>query len=163
MNQTIQFQKNPERRKMIITHNYKTDLETIWDAFTKPEILEKWWAPLPYKAIVISNDFNPGGTLHYYMLSPEGEKHYCVAEFIRVDPLKSYEVLDAFCDENAVINTGFPRMTWKNEFSFSNGITEVTNTITYEKPEDMTQILEMGFEEGYSMGLNQLYELLKLN
>jgi len=163
MNPTILFQKKPESREMIITHKYKTDLETIWDAFTKPEILEKWWAPLPYKAIVVSNNFYSGGKLHYYMLSPEGEKHYCVAEFIRVDPLKSYEVLDAFCDENAVINTGFPRMTWKNEFSFSNGITEVTNTITYEKPEDMTQILEMGFEEGYSMGLNQLYELLKLN
>jgi PhnB protein len=163
MNQTIQFQKKPERREMIITHNYKTDLETIWDAFTKPEILEKWWAPLPYKAIVISNDFNPRGRLHYFMLSPEGEKHYCVAEFISIDPLKSYEVLDAFCNENAVINTEFPRMNWKNEFSYSNGITEVTNTITYEKPEDMARILEMVFEEGYTMGLNQLYELLKLN
>jgi PhnB protein len=160
MNQTIKFQKKPESREIVITHSYKAYLETIWNAFTVPEILEKWWAPLPYKAIVISNDFNPDGKLHYYMLSPEGEKHYCVAEFLSIVPLKSYEVMDAFCDENAVINTEFPRMTWKNEFSFSNGITEVTNTITYEKTEDMTQILEMGFEQGYTMGLNQLFELL---
>ena len=163
MNLTIQIQKKPENREMVITHSYKADLETIWNAFTVPEILEKWWAPQPYKAIVVSNNFNQGGKLHYYMLSPEGEKHYCVAEFISIDPLKSYEVMDAFCDENAVINTEFPRMTWKNEFSYRNGITEVTNAITFKQAKDMTQILEMGFEEGYRMGLNQLFELLNQN
>jgi uncharacterized protein YndB with AHSA1/START domain len=163
MNNTIQFQKKPESLEMVITHSYKAALETIWYAFTEPEILEKWWAPLPYKAIVVSNNFNPGGKLHYFMLSPDGEKHYCVAEFISIDPLKSYEVLDAFCDEKAVINTGFPRMNWKNEFSYSNGITNVTNTIRFNQAEDMTKILEMGFEEGYTMGLNQLFELLNLD
>ena len=160
MNQTIQIQKNPETREIVIKHSYQAALETLWYAFTETEMLEKWWAPLPYKAIVVSNNFRPGGKLHYYMLSPEGERHYCVAEFISIDPLKSYEVLDAFCDENAVINTEFPRMTWKNEFSFRNGITEVTNTITFKDAEDMTKILEMGFEEGYRMGLNQLFTLL---
>jgi PhnB protein len=160
MNQTIQIQKKPESREIIVKHSYKAALQTIWDAFTVPEILEKWWAPQPYKAIVVSNNFNPGGRLHYYMLSPAGEKHYCIAEFSNINPLKSYEVLDAFCDENAEINTEFPRMTWKNEFTFKNGITEVTNTITFSKVEDMTKILEMGFEKGYTTGMNQLYALL---
>ena len=160
MNQTIQFQKKPESREIVVTHRYNAALETIWNAFTQTEVLEKWWAPIPYKAIVVSNNFKPGGKLHYYMLSPEGEKHYCVAEFNRIDPLKSYEVLDAFCDENAVINTEFPRMTWKNEFRHLNGITEVKNTITFNRAEDMTKILDMGFEEGYKMGLNQLFALL---
>ena len=94
------------------------------------------------------------------MLSPEGQKHYCIAEFLEIDPLKSYLVLDAFCDENAVVNTEFPRMKWMNTFSFENGITTVTNTITPENGEDIAKILEMGFEEGYNMGLNQLYNLL---
>jgi uncharacterized protein YndB with AHSA1/START domain len=69
-------------------------------------------------------------------------------------------VLDAFCDENAVINTELPRMIWVNSFSFENGTTTVTNTITAEKAEDIAKILEMGFEEGYKMGLNQLHDLL---
>lgn len=160
MNSTIEFQKSFENKQIIVKHSYPHSLETIWNAYIKTEVLEKWWAPEPYKAIVVSNTFEKGKYLHYYMLSPEGEKHYCIAEFLEIDPLKSYEVLDAFCDENAVINAEFPRMKWQNRFRFENGITTVTNTITFEKAEDMAKILEMGFEEGYKMGLNQLHNLL---
>jgi PhnB protein len=160
MNTTIEFQKSVENKQIIVKHSYQHPLETIWNAYIKTEILEKWWVPEPYKAIVVTNNFEKGKYMHYYMLSPEGQKHYCIAEFLEIAPLKSYKVLDAFCDENAVINTEFPRMKWLNRFSFENGITTVTNTITFEKTEDMTQILEMGFEEGYKMGLNQLHRLL---
>ena len=160
MNSTIEFQKSPERRQIVVKSSYRNSLETIWNAFTKTEFLEQWWAPEPYKAIVVTNNFEKGKSMFYYMLSPEGQKHYCIAEFLEIDPLKSYAVLDAFCDENAVVNTEFPRMKWLNTFSFENEITTVTNTITYKKAEDMAKILELGFEEGYKMGLNQLYNLL---
>ena len=43
MNQTIQFQKNRDKGEMIVTHSYKATPETLWKAFTEPEILEKWW------------------------------------------------------------------------------------------------------------------------
>lgn len=118
MNPTIEIQKIFEKKQIIIKHRYQNSLETIWDAFTKTEILEKWWAPKPYKTIVITNNFEKGKYLHYYMLSPEGEKHYCIAEFLEIQYLKSYTLFDAFCDENAVINTDFPRTTWVNDFSF---------------------------------------------
>ena len=68
--------------------------------------------------------------------------------------------MDAFCDENGNINKGFPRTNWLNTFEEKDGITNVTNTNTFSKPEDMKRILEMGFEEGYKMALNQLGELL---
>lgn len=160
MNATIEFQKSPESRQIVVKSSYPNSLETIWNAFTKTEILEKWWAPEPYKAIVIANNFEKGKSMFYYMLSPEGQKHYCIAEFLEINLLKSYLLLDAFCDENAVVNTELPRLKWLNTFSFKNGITTVTNTITSEKAEDLAQILEMGFEEGYKMGLNQLHNIL---
>ena len=162
MNTTIKFKKLPENKQLVITHSYKASVETIWDAFTKPEILEKWWAPKPYKAIVVKNKFENNGRLFYYMLSPEGEKHYCVADYSDILHLKSYNVMDAFCDENENINMQFPRTKWINSFSHQNGITTVTNTLIFEKAEDLHLLLEMGFEEGYKMGLNQLFELLKL-
>jgi PhnB protein len=160
MNSTIEFQKSVENKQIVVKHSYQHSLETIWNAYIKTEILEKWWAPEPYKAIVVANNFEKGKSLFYYMLSPEGQKHYCIAEFLEIDPLRSFKVLDAFCDENAVINTELPRMIWVNNFSFENGTTTVTNTITAEKEEDIAKILEMGFEEGYKMGLNQLHDLL---
>ncbi len=71
MNATIDMQKLPENKQIIVTHSYPNGLETLWDAYTTTEMLEKWWAPEPYKAIVVTNNFENGKYLHYYMLSPE--------------------------------------------------------------------------------------------
>jgi uncharacterized protein YndB with AHSA1/START domain len=159
-NRTIAFQQNENTNQIIVTHAYSQSLETLWDAFTKTKTLEKWWAPVPFKAMVVENNFENNGKLFHYMLSPEGEKHYCIAEFSNIIPYNSYHVFDAFANENAVINTDLPRMKWQNSFTFQNGITTVTNTIQFETKEEIKQTIEMGFEQGYRMGLNQLYNLL---
>jgi uncharacterized protein YndB with AHSA1/START domain len=160
MTQTISFQKHTEFKQIIITHSYDIDVEIIWHAFTQTEILEKWWAPVPFKAVILRNEFKAGGSLLYYMLGPDETKHYCLAEFIAVDHLNSYELLDAFCDEKGSINSELPRMHWLNEFTTENGETIVTNTITFKTVEELEILLEMGFEAGYKTGLGQLYNLL---
>lgn len=160
MNTTITFNKLPENRRIVVRHAYEQPVQTLWDAYTKTEILEQWWAPKPYKAVVLENNFEEGGRMHYYMLSPEGEKHYCLAEFFTIDPVQSFKVLDAFCDEEQVISDDLPRMAWHNVFTTEDNLTVVTNTLAFEREEDMVQILAMGFEEGYTTALNQLYDLL---
>jgi uncharacterized protein YndB with AHSA1/START domain len=160
MNNLITFQKLENKKQIIITHSYDHPIKTIWDAYTKTEILEQWWAPKPYKAIVVCNYFENDGQLFYYMLSPKGEKHYCIVEFSNIVQHQSYDLIDAFADANGTINIAVPRMKWENKFTFQNGTTTVTNTINFEKIEDMHQLLAMQFEEGYAMGLNQLFELL---
>lgn len=163
MNQTISIQKLTDKCQMVITHAYNATIETLWNAHTKTEYLEKWWAPEPYKAIVVSNNFVNGGRLHYYMLSPEGIKHYCIADFNDIVLLKSYTVMDAFCDENAVINEEMPRTIWHNTFAEENSVTTVTNTLQFDSIEQLERLNELGFEDGYMMALNQLYRLLENN
>jgi len=160
MSLSIKINKDYANKQITVISEFKASKEKIWYAFTNPEITDKWWAPKPYKAITKQSEFKNGGQWLYYMLSPEGEKHWCLAEFYNINPIDSYEATDAFCDENGNLNTNFPRMNWKNSFEEENGTTKVTNLITYPQEEDMKQILEMGFEEGYSMGLNQLNDLL---
>ncbi len=161
MSATIEIRKELAEKKIIVRGQFPTLLENLWDAFTNPATLEKWWAPKPYKAFTKKIQFVDGGQWLYYMLSPQGEKHWGIVEFKNIHPKESYEVLDAFCDEEGNINTSFPRMTWTNSFREENGKATVTNVITFDKEEDMKKIIEMGFEEGYSIGLNQLQELLK--
>lgn len=157
----IEILKFPEYNQIRITHRYNRDIETLWDAFTKTEILERWWAPEPFKAVVVEYTFVPGGKLFYYMASPTGEKHYCSTQFLDIDPLRAYSVLDAFCDENGQIIAGFPRMQWDNAFTRQDDQTVITNIIHFQNAEEMAQLLEMGFEAGYTLALNQLYELLE--
>jgi len=160
MNLSIKIDKDFANRQITIISEFKAAKEKIWNAFTNPEITDKWWAPKPYLAITNHANFKDGGQWLYYMLSPEGEKTWCLAEFKNIRLMESYEATDAFCDEDGNINTDFPRMNWKNSFSEENGVTKVTNVITFVQQEDMKKILEMGFEEGYSIGLNQLNTLL---
>lgn len=44
----------------------------IWDAWTKPAQLTKWFTPAPWKTISCSIDLRPGGRFHAVMRSPEG-------------------------------------------------------------------------------------------
>lgn len=160
MNPIISFEKDFANKKIIVRSRFNAGLTTIWDAFTNPKVTDKWWAPKPYKAVTKEISFKEGGRWLYYMLSPEGDRHWCIADFSSIQLLKSYDVSDAFCDENGVINTNHPRMKWHNVFVEKDGKTTVINTVSAEE-EDLKKILEMGFEEGYKMGLTQLSELLQ--
>jgi PhnB protein len=158
--ETIKFDKDFLNKKIVVTVTFNASLNVLWNAFTNAATLDKWFAPKPYKAVTKSMDFREGGRWLYYMLSPEGQQIWSIADFTKIIPKKSYEALDAFTDENGVIDTHFPRINWKYTFSEEKGATTVVATLIFSREEDMKKILEMGFEEGFKMGLNQLSELL---
>jgi uncharacterized protein YndB with AHSA1/START domain len=153
------FEKDIANKKMIITRTFDAELPIVWEAWTKAEILDQWWAPKPFKAETKSQEFREGGMWHYCMVGPEGEKHWCRADYKTIDNQKSFSYLDAFCDENAV-PTDFPHMHWMNSFSEKDGETLVHIDITFEKEGDMEKIIEMGFKEGFTAGMTNLDEVL---
>jgi uncharacterized protein YndB with AHSA1/START domain len=146
---------------MHLEREFDTPVAELWRAWTEAGILEQWWAPLPYTAVTKSMDFSEGGKWHYYMLGPEGEKHWCLVNYIKIDPLKSYEAEDAFADEHGNANNELPVGNWVNVFSSTTTGSKVNITLTYPTKEDAQRILEMGMKEGITMTLVQLDELLK--
>ncbi|MBX7203932.1 MAG: SRPBCC domain-containing protein [Bacteroidia bacterium] len=163
MNPHLQFDfsVNKENNTVNVTREFAANIELVWDAWTKPELLDQWWAPKPYQTKTISMDFSVGGRWLYYMISPEGEKHYCLNEYKKIDVLKSFSGLDAFCDETGNINTDFPRTVWNNTFTQNAQTTTVNIVAQYEKLEDLEKIIEMGFKEGFTMALGNLDQYLK--
>ncbi len=160
--ETINFIKDYANKQIVITCIFNKPVNIIWDAFCNPATLEKWFAPKPYKAVTRKSDFKEGGYWLYYMLSPEGDKHWGITQYKKISVNKSYEASDAFCDENGVVDKLLPQLNWLYNFSEKNGKTTVYIAITLDNEEQMRQLLEMGFEEGYRIGLNQLQELLKM-
>ncbi len=94
------------------------------------------------------------------MISPQNEVHWCKNDYLKIEPHVSYTGLDAFCDENGVNNLEMPRIEWTNTFSEENGITLVSIAAKYNTLADLEKVIEMGFKEGFTMGLNQLETLL---
>jgi PhnB protein len=75
-NLLFNFIINKENNTVNVEREFAANLDRVWDAWTKPEILDQWWAPKPYKAVTKSMDFREGGMWFYYMLSPENQKHW---------------------------------------------------------------------------------------
>lgn len=163
MKSTLYFNFSVDKKNNTIhvSREFAADLSLVWDAWTKPALLDQWWAPKPYQTKTISMDFQEGGTWLYYMVSPENEKHYCRADYKKINYQHSYSALDAFCNEAGTITEDFPRSLWTNTFSEKAGITTVTIEIKYKTLEDLEKIISLGFKEGFIMALGNLDQFME--
>ncbi|HOY15193.1 MAG TPA: SRPBCC domain-containing protein [Saprospiraceae bacterium] len=159
-NLLFDFNVKAEERKIEVRRVFAGGLDLVWKAWTSAELLDQWWAPKPYRTETKSLNFQENGIWHYSMLSPEGERHWCLAEYKAIKPSEQYVALDAFCNEQCEINTDFPRSLWTNKFTVDGDHTIVNISILYEKVEDVEKIIELGFREGFTMAMGNLDELL---
>lgn len=159
-NLQFEFSVDKAANKIYVKREFAAALDKVWAAWTQSELLDKWWAPKPYYVETKSMDFREGGFWLYAMVSPENQKHWCRADYQSIDKPKSFSALDAFCDENGNLTHEFPRQLWNNSFTENGSTTTVSIAISYDKLEDLEKILEMGFKEGFTMGLGNLDELL---
>jgi uncharacterized protein YndB with AHSA1/START domain len=160
-NLTMDFSVNKETKTITVKREFNADLPLVWQAFTDKEILDQWWAPEPWKAKTKSMDFRVGGQWLYAMVSPTGEEHWSYANFQIIQQQKSYTAFDGFCDKDGNINSSMPQSKWETIFTNENQISTVVFVITYDDLNQLEKIIEMGFQGGFTMGLNQLEKLLK--
>lgn len=154
------FKKDLEHNKMFVTREFAAPIEKVWQAWTDSEILDQWWAPKPWKAKTKIMDFREGGYWLYSMIGPDGTESWCKAFIKKIELLKSFDGEDCFCDENGVKNDALPAMLWDNQFSSSEIGTKVSIEITFESKEALLKIIEMGFEQGFTMAHENLDEIL---
>ncbi|HYM94843.1 MAG TPA: SRPBCC domain-containing protein [Chitinophagaceae bacterium] len=156
------FTKEPASKKIFVTREFAASLELTWKAWTDKNMLDQWWAPKPWKANTKSMDFREGGVWLYYMQGPDGSRHYCRADYKMIVPKKMYVGDDSFCDEHGNKMVAPPGMHWKVEFQKIPAGTKVSVEITFATEKDLQTIVEMGFEQGFSMAHNNLDELFAM-
>jgi uncharacterized protein YndB with AHSA1/START domain len=160
-NLAVDFSVDKENRTIEVKREFAAERSLVWDAYTKPEILDKWWAPKPWKAKTKSMDFREGGRWLYAMVSPEEESHWAIVDYTKIQPQSLFAGLDAFTDEHGNINKEMPRSRW--EVSFENKGNELTGVkihISYDDLAHLEATIAMGFKEGLSMAMENLDELL---
>lgn len=154
------FSVNKENNTVTVIREFDADKDLVWAAWTTPEILDQWWAPKPYQTKTKSMDFKVCGFWLYAMMGPEGDTHWCKADYKSIDPKNSYSSLDAFCDEAGNITQDFPRSLWTNNFIANEATTTVKINIAYNSLEDLEKIIELGFKEGFTMAMGNLDDYL---
>ncbi len=145
-------------KTVFVNREFDADLSLVWDAFTKQEILDQWWAPKPWASKTKFMNFEVGGRRFYAMVSPEGQEHWSIQEFTSISPTTNFKMSNAFADKDE--NPELPGSDWDLNFSEQNGTTKVSITIKNESLARLEKMLEMGFQGGFTMGLQQLDELL---
>ncbi|KQT22063.1 glutathione S-transferase [Chryseobacterium sp. Leaf404] len=156
------FNKDFTENTVFVSKIYPADVQKVWDHLTKAELLDLWWAPKPWKCKTESLDFREDGTWLYSMVGPDGEKHWSKVKYREITEHRSFDGLDSFCDENGNSDPNLPQTQWLIGFTGIEEGTKITFNIHFKTSEDMKKQVEMGFEEGFKMGLNQLEEILSI-
>ena len=159
-NLSFDFSVKKEEKSITVKRVFAAERSIVWDAFTKKEMLDRWWAPKPWKARTKTIDFREGGHWHYAMVGPDGEVHWALVDYFQIEPLKCFSGLDAFTDENGVVNKDLPQSNWEVAFTDKGQDTMVQFDITYEDLSQLEATIEMGFKEGLAMALDGLDEVL---
>src|SRR6185436_20405268 len=110
-----------------VTREFDANLDLVWEAWTNPDILDQWWAPLPFKSRTKVMDFNVGGRRFYAMVSPEGQERWVVQKYTSITPKTNYKFFNAFADENE--NLQLPGSDWNLSFNEEDGTTIVNISI----------------------------------
>ena len=152
------FTVDKSKKTAFINREFDADLSLVWDAFTKQEILDQWWAPKPWVSKTKFMDFKVGGRRFYAMVSPEGQEHWSIQKFTSISPKTNFKMSNAFADKDE--NPELPGSEWDLSFSEENGKTKVSVSIHNESLERMEKMIEMGFKEGFMMTLKSLEDLL---
>lgn len=152
------FTVDKSTKTVFINREFAASQSLVWDAFTKQEILDQWWAPKPWASKTKHMNFEVGGRRFYAMVSPEGLERWSIQQYISISPISNFKMLNTFADENE--NPELPGSEWDLTFSEQNGVTKVSIAIYNESLERMEKMIEMGFKEGFTMTLNSLVNLL---
>lgn len=155
----FEFTVDKASRTVFVNREFAAGLDLVWDAFTKPELLDLWWAPKPFISRTKSMDFKVGGRRFYAMVSPTGEERWSVQKYTSINPKTNFRFISTFADKDE--NPELPGSDWDLNFSEQNGTTKVSITIKNDSLARMEKMIEMGFTEGFTMILNNLENLLE--
>ena len=163
-NLLFNFKVDKSTSTVFVDKEFDAELSLVWDAFTKQEILDQWWAPKPLISKTIYMDFRVGGRRFYAMVSPDGaEIGWQIFDYTSITPKSNFKCLSIFADKDET--PLLPPANWDLTFSEQNGTdgdrrTKVSISICFESLEELEKMIAMGFKEGFSVTLNELTNLL---
>jgi uncharacterized protein YndB with AHSA1/START domain len=87
--------RSAENRTMTLSRDIAAPVAAIWDAWTDPEALPKWWGPDGFSCRTTRIDLRDGGEWVFDMIGPDGTVFPNHHRYTRVIPMEriEYELL----------------------------------------------------------------------
>lgn len=133
----------------------------MFQVFTQPEHLKRWWAPKPYTISACTVDLRPGGIWHCSMRSPEGQEHWARSVYNEIEPPEKLVYTSTFADEHANPIEGVPEHLTTVIFTEEVGKTRVTARVQFAGAAALKVAVEMGMVQGLNMTWGYLSEYVQ--
>ena len=157
----ISTTKDPATLTMTMTAELDAPVARVWQLWTDPRQLERWWGPPSCPATVVDHDLTPGGRVTYFMSLPDGTTAKGWWRVLRVEPPDLLEFEDGFAHDDWSANDELPVTSGRVTFEERAGITRMLVETTFASAADMDRLVEMGMEEGMAAAIGQMDDLVR--
>ena len=94
---------NVKKLDLVVTRIIDAPLEMVWNAWTNPEHVKRWWGPKDYTSPSCTIDFRVGGKYIFCMHAPEeqgGQDSYTSGVYQKIVPMELLEFTQSLSDKN---------------------------------------------------------------
>ena len=145
-------------RDLILTRIIDAPPAKVFRAWTEPELLKQWFAPLPWTTPVAETDVRPGGSSLVVMRGPDGNEFPNRGVYLEVVKNQRLVFTDAYT--KAWEPSEKPFMTVILTFENDGGKTRYTALVRHWTVADREAHEKMGFHQGWGMCTDQLAALV---
>jgi len=143
----------PTDREIVMTRVFDAPRELVFEAFTKPELLTRWFGPHGWSLVVCEVDVRVGGTFRFVLRGPDGKDmgmRGVYREIVAPERSVHMESFDDYPGESQVTTV----------LSENDGKTTLTVTVLYHSKEVRDIVINSGMEHGAAESYDKLAELL---
>jgi len=145
-------------RDLVLTRIIDAPPEKVYRAWTEPELIKQWFAPLPWTTPIAETDVRPGGSSIITMRNPDGADFPNSGVYLEVFKNKRLVFTDAYT--TAWQPSDKPFMTVILTFEDVGGKTKYTALVRHWSVADREEHEKMGFHTGWGQCTDQLEALL---
>ena len=143
----------PTDREIILTRVFDAPRRLVFDAFSKPELLRRWFGPHGWSLVVCEVDLKVGGGFRFVLRGPDGKEIGMRGVYREIVPPERSVHMESFDDY-----PGESQVT--AIFTEQEGKTTLTATVLYPSREVRDIVIKSGMEHGAAESYDKLAELL---
>jgi uncharacterized protein YndB with AHSA1/START domain len=146
----------PTDREIVLTRVFDASRRLVWDAFTKPELLKRWFGPRGWSLVVCEVDLRVGGSFRFVLRSPDGRDMGLRGVYREIVPPERSVHMESFDDY-----PGESQVT--TVMVEQGGKTTLTATVLYPSREIRDAVVKSGMEHGAAESYDKLAEMFASN
>ena len=141
-------------RELVVTRTIDAPARIVFEAWSKPEHIKRWFGPVGYPVTMAEMDFRVGGRYRFAMTGPNGKQMTPFGgEYLEIIPNRKIVFTDAF------ELPGAEDMVMHVTFDERDGKTTVTFRTVFANAAQKATHVGSGMEEGIDSGLDQLEQV----